>query len=106
MTAKLKSGRPADDMFEDLQYIVGLDTRWEESMVWEETPFRPSDDVVLLSFGFHFSSDGSSMYLVEEDGDTWSVKIDDAVPIWYHNGKRIGGRSYDDVVNQFGRKKR
>jgi hypothetical protein len=78
---------------------------WRDTVAWEDTPFRPSDDVVLLGFGFHYSSDASSMYKVEEDGSTWSVTIDDAVPIWYHNGVRIGGRSYDDVVSQFGKRK-
>ncbi len=69
---------------------------------WEDTPFRPSDDVVLLSFGFHYGSDGTTMYKVKLDGTTWSVTLDKGpVPQWYRNGKKIGGRSYDDVVNEF-----
>ncbi len=74
--------------------IVGL---WPDFVTWEDTPFRPSDDVTLLSYGFHFGSDGTT--LTRSDG--WRVDCSKPVPIWYRNGERIGSMSYDTVVNTF-----
>lgn len=91
----------AEDSDEDINSALLEAESWPDLVVWTDTPFRPSDDVVLLGFGFKFSSDLTAMFKVDEDGTTWFVKMDDAVPIWYKNGVRIGGRSYDDVVNQF-----
>lgn len=76
---------------------VGL---WPDFVTWEDTPFRPSDDVTLLSYGFHFGSDGTT--LTREDG--WRVDCSKPVPIWYRNGERIGSMSYDAVVNTFRKK--
>ena len=78
--------------------IAGL---WPDFVTWEETPFRPSDDIVLLSFGFHFSSDGTTLY--RDDG--WLVDCSKPIPVWFHNGKKMGGMSYDDVVNLFSKEK-
>ncbi len=95
--------RRLSDEEEELVNSSLFDTieQWPDMMVWEETPFRPSDDVVLLSFGFHFDSDGSGMYKVEEDGTTWHVDLSRAVPLWMRNGINIGTLSYDRVVNEF-----
>lgn len=66
---------------------------------WEETPFRPSDDVVLLSYGFKYGSDQSYMFRVSGDGSVITVRIEMATPLWYYNGACIGTRTYDEVVN-------
>lgn len=74
--------------------------------VWEDTPFRPSDDVVLLSFGFKYAGSQEYMTKVMEDGTVWRVDLTTAAPVWYENGTRIKrGFSYDAVVNKFGTKR-
>ncbi len=90
-----------DDVADErtLEELTGYDLA--SVATWEDTPFRSNDDVVLLGFGFHYGSDSGAMYKVKEDGTTWTVKIDRTVPCWYRNGKRVGSRSYDDVVNEF-----
>ena len=74
---------------------------WRDMYTWEETPFRSSDDVVLLSYGFHYSSSGEGMELVTPRGDSWYVNLSQTVPSWYCNGNKIGSMSYDEVVNLF-----
>lgn len=82
---------------QDTLEVAGL---WPDFVKWEETPFRPSDDVVLLSFGFHFGSDNTTLYK-----DDWRVDCSRAMPVWYFQGVRLGPKSYDDVVNLFGEKR-
>jgi hypothetical protein len=86
---------------EDSFSIGTADPTWPD-VRWEETPFRASDDITLLSYGFHFASDGVTLY--REDG--WLVDCSKPIPVWFHNNERIGGRNYDDVANQFGKEKR
>ena len=78
--------------------IAGL---WPDFVQWEETPFRPSDDIVLLSYGFHFSSDGTTLYR----NDGWQVDCSKPVPVWFKDGKKVGSFSYDTVVNMFNKEK-
>jgi hypothetical protein len=87
------------------EYYMEVTEAWPDMFTWEETPFRPSDDVVLLSFEFHFGSNGIDMQRVDIDGTTWYVNMQNAVPQWYRNGKRIGSMTYDEVVNLFSRRR-
>ena len=75
--------------------------RWADMVKWEETPFSSRDDVILLGFGFKYSSTGQGMQKVTEGGDTWYVSLGSANPVWYKNGKRLGTMTYDEVVNLF-----
>jgi hypothetical protein len=78
---------------------------WADMVVYEDTPFRKSDEVVLLSYGFKYSTTGEGMQKVQMDGTTWYVNITKTVPTWFKNGKKLGALSYDTVVNLFGRNK-
>lgn len=90
-----------DVMEMELEYIVEVGEAWRDLYQWEETPFRANDDTTLLSFGFHYSAGGLGMELVTPNGDAWYVNLELSVPCWYRNGKKLGGMSYDDVVNLF-----
>ncbi len=70
----------------------------------DESMFRRDHDVVLLSMGFKYGMSGETM-IRTVGNDTWLVDLTTALPVWYRNNKRVGGLSYDTVVNSFGEKK-
>jgi hypothetical protein len=78
---------------------------WADLVRWESTPFRPSDDITLLSYGFHFASNGTDMYRDGADGN-WYVDLSRAIPIWYLNGSRVGPKTYDEVANYFSKERK
>lgn len=65
-----------------------------------ESMFRQDHDVVLLSFGFKYGMSGDTMHKTHKDKH-WSVDLTRALPVWYCDNKRIGGMTYDAVVNLF-----
>lgn len=68
---------------------------------WEDTPFRSSDDVVLLSYGFKYQNI-HCMYGKDPQGNDWVVRLEHSVPQWTRNGRKIGGLPYNTVVNMLG----
>lgn len=86
------------------QFAVRAQTLADILKPREESMFRRPHDVVLLTLGFRYGFSGDTMHKVQ-GGNTWVVDLTTALPVWYCDGVRIGGMTYDDVVNQFSEKR-
>lgn len=73
------------------------------SREYESPLVRSSDDVVLLSKGFKYSSLGSDvMYCTDKKGNEWEVVLSsEPAPVFYRNRSRVGTMTYDDMVSTF-----
>jgi hypothetical protein len=93
----LSPTREQCDLIEEIGITVG---QLADMHDYEEVPFRSNDDVTLLSYGFKYQN-SLMMYGRDKDNVPWTVRLDSSVPQWYRDGKKVGGLSYDRVVQMF-----